>query len=193
MNVRTILIMAGVSAFTIMLLSCFRSDDRRIERLLEEYDQKETQTIRKPKSEWVDLGLPSGTLWKCKNEPGKYTDDEAAERFDLYDDCKLPRKKQCLELKYQCEWDWLDSGYRVTGPNGNSMFLPVDTSTYYSNMYGYGEMRMRSTYYLTSEYEIGLFGDKIYYSLQFDREWKDSIGVTTFISDSCLIRLVRRK
>lgn len=43
---------------------------------------------------------------------------------------KLPTKEQCQELVDKCKWTWwttqnLQEGYKVTGPNGNSIFLPA--------------------------------------------------------------------
>ena len=78
-----------------------------------------------PASEgYVDLGLPSGTLWKNANEGGDdalYNYDEAVRKFGN----KLPTKQQLEELKNKCTWTWTGNGCRVTGPNGNSIFLPA--------------------------------------------------------------------
>ena len=74
--------------------------------------------------QYVDLGLPSGTLWYSKNEGGdhtRYTYDEAISNFGS----KLPTKEQLEELKNQCTWTWTGSGYKVVGPNGNSIYLPA--------------------------------------------------------------------
>ena len=73
---------------------------------------------------YVDLGLPSVTLWKNANEGGDYvlyTYNEAVSRFGN----KLPTKQQLEELKNKCTWTWTGNGYKVTGPNGNSIFLPA--------------------------------------------------------------------
>ena len=71
---------------------------------------------------YVDLGLPSGTLWKDKNEEGGfYTYDQAVSRFGS----KLPTKEQLTELNNSCTWTWQGNGYNVVGPNGNSIFLPA--------------------------------------------------------------------
>ena len=43
---------------------------------------------------YVDLGLPSGTLWKGKNEGGWYTYEEAISMFGNL----LPTKEQFEEL-----------------------------------------------------------------------------------------------
>jgi len=70
---------------------------------------------------YTDLGLPSGTIWKNFNATGYYTYDEAVSQFGN----RLPTKEQWEELKAECQWSWNGSGYKVTGPNGNSIVLPV--------------------------------------------------------------------
>lgn len=72
-------------------------------------------------SGYTDLGLPSGTIWKNFNATGFYTYDEAISQFGS----RLPSKAQWEELKAECQWTWTGSGYKVTGPNGNSMELPA--------------------------------------------------------------------
>lgn len=70
----------------------------------------------------VDLGLPSGTLWKDKNEDGGfYTYEQAVNKYR--DD--LPTKEQFEELKNKCRWTRIGDGYKVVGPNGNSIVLPA--------------------------------------------------------------------
>lgn len=73
-------------------------------------------------SEYVDLGLPSGTLWKSQNESGYYDYDEAVQQFGS----SLPTDAQLKELVSKCHWVWLGNGYRVDGPNGNSIIIPAD-------------------------------------------------------------------
>ena len=70
---------------------------------------------------YTDLGLPSGTIWKDFNATGFYTYDEAVSQFGS----RLPTKAQWEELKAECQWSWTGSGYKVTGPNGNSIVLPA--------------------------------------------------------------------
>ena len=71
-------------------------------------------------SDYVDLGLPSGTLWKSKNEKGMYyTYDEAVSQFGD----KLPTREQFAELQACCTWTWNGKGYVVEGENGNSIVL----------------------------------------------------------------------
>ena len=130
---------------------------------------------------YVDLGLPSGTLWADRNvgadSPEAYGDyfawGEIASKdyydwstyewcqgssstltkyntdssygtvdnktvLDLEDDAayvsmgkdwRMPTETQMSELSNNCTWTWTTQngtkGYRVTGPNGNSIFLPA--------------------------------------------------------------------
>ena len=89
-------------------------------------------------SGWVDLGLPSGTLWYDHNAKlnGKrfFTHEEAQETFGEY----LPSAASMAELYENCEWEWTGKGYKVTGPNGNSIFLPAEgRKGVESDPYGY--------------------------------------------------------
>ena len=91
---------------------------------------------------YVDLGLPSGTLWKNANEGGNqelYSYDEAVRRFGE----NLPTIEQLIELRDECEWTWNGNGYTVVGTNGNSIFLPVagyrltDGTVVFANLFGF--------------------------------------------------------
>lgn len=88
---------------------------------------------------YVDLGLPSGTLWKQQNESGYYTYDEAVTIFGN----QLPERHHFVELINVCRWIWMDDyGYKVVGPNGNSITLPAagnrgcSGGVYYVGTYG---------------------------------------------------------
>lgn len=76
---------------------------------------------------YVDLGLPSGTIWKETNETGCIKDLYPYNKAKKDFGDQLPTTEQLSELKNQCEWAWDSSrkGYTVTGPNGNSIFLPA--------------------------------------------------------------------
>ena len=109
-----------------------RREQERIaerERILRERQErraaKEAETARLKALGLVDLGLPSGTLWKDKNETGGYnnyfTYEQAVNQFGD----KLPTEEQLKELRDKCRWSPTGSGYKVTGPNGNSIVLPA--------------------------------------------------------------------
>lgn len=82
------------------------------------------------REEYVDLGLPSGTLWKAENEDcGLITYDQA---YNFYGS-SLPTKEQWEELIKHCIWiknkdD--NTSYTIKGRNGKSIFLP-------SSLYGF--------------------------------------------------------
>lgn len=75
--------------------------------------------------QYVDLGLPSGTLWKTQNESGYYTFDEAVNRFGS----SLPTWDQYVELYNNCRWYVTKRECTVIGPNGNYIVFP--TAGYY--------------------------------------------------------------
>ena len=70
---------------------------------------------------YVDLGLSSGIKWKSANEKGFYSYDEAISTFGN----NVPSQEQWMELRNECDWTWSGMGYKVTGPNGNSIVLPA--------------------------------------------------------------------
>lgn len=74
-------------------------------------------------SNYVDLGLPSGTLWKSENEGNNkyYTYGAAVRNFGD----NLPTKAQFYELKNNCTWTWTGEGVKIVGPNGNFIYLPA--------------------------------------------------------------------
>ena len=101
-------------------------------------DKEKGEILPAVPAEYVDLGLPSGTLWKDKNENGFYDYDAAVRSFGS----NLPTKEQLEELKNSCSWTWTGSGYKVVGPSGESIVLPAA---------GYRDYRERV-------YEVGSVG-----------------------------------
>lgn len=100
-----------------------QAEEQEQARIRAEQERKAAQERRAAELKaqgFVDLGLPSGTLWKDKNEEGGfYTYEQAINKFGD----RLPTKEQFEELKNKCRWSWNGSGYKVTGPNGNSIVL----------------------------------------------------------------------
>lgn len=74
--------------------------------------------------EYVDMGLPSGTLWASKNEKGYFTFDEAVEKFGN----SLPARWQFCELIDNCDCVF-DSVKKAlickSRLNGNTIELPA--------------------------------------------------------------------
>ena len=114
---------------------------------------------------YIDLGLSSGTYWKETNESGFYNYDNAVSKFGN----KLPTKDQFEELKNECEWTWTGNGYKVTGPNGESITLPAA---------GYrdcnGDVRGVGTggyYWSSTPYDSGYAWDLYFYSSGVDMSY----------------------
>ena len=68
---------------------------------------------------YVDLGLPSGTLWKATNESGFYDYDTAVGRYGD----KLPTVEQWTELTEYCSWSREGTKLKIVGANGNFIIL----------------------------------------------------------------------
>jgi hypothetical protein len=71
--------------------------------------------------------------------------DDAA-RVNLGGSWRMPTSAEQDELREKCTWTWTTQngtkGYKVTGPNGNSIFLPAagyrrDSNLRYAGSYGY--------------------------------------------------------
>ena len=77
---------------------------------------------------YIDLGLPSGILWKENKEKREYDYYSAMDKFGN----KLPTVEQWEELKKYCTWVWQKNGYKVIGPNNKSIFLR-DTNSQNTN------------------------------------------------------------
>lgn len=73
--------------------------------------------------QFIDLGLPSGTLWAAENEDGYFTFDEAVEKFGN----SMPTKEQFEELIEHTDkyWDLQKKGMWFVGRNGNKVFIPA--------------------------------------------------------------------
>lgn len=73
-------------------------------------------------------------LSKYNSRDGKTTldaEDDAA-TVNWGEGCRMPSRTEFLELYIKCDWSWKSNykgtgvnGYLVTGPNGNSIFLPA--------------------------------------------------------------------
>ena len=71
---------------------------------------------------WVDLGLPSGTLWASEPEEVYITYSEAVQTFGI----NLPTKWQWQELLESCLMDKNEDGDIVlTGKNGATLIIPT--------------------------------------------------------------------
>ncbi|MBR6066195.1 MAG: hypothetical protein IKP45_00160 [Bacteroidales bacterium] len=113
--------------------------------------------------EYVDLGLPSGTMW-AKCNVGAATPEDRGDFYaygEIYPNTNyststytgeqgdflppeadvasvfwgggwhIPTIAEMDELRFYCIWEWNGQGYIVTGPNGCSIFIPVNNGWFY--------------------------------------------------------------
>lgn len=77
---------------------------------------------------WIDLGLPSGTQWRCCNE-GASTPEDYGGYYTFGQAASAPTSNQIEELVNYSSYEWTTQngvrGERFTGPNGGSVFLPA--------------------------------------------------------------------
>ena len=73
---------------------------------------------------FTDLGLPSGTCW-AQPSTSLYSYEDAKSLINNTG-VTLPTTAQYRELIDNCKWRWTGAGFRVTGPNGNSLFFAAN-------------------------------------------------------------------
>ena len=93
---------------------------------------------------------------------GSYTYDVARKKWGS--SWRLPRKSEFQELKSKCTWEWTTQGshkgYKVTGPNGNSIFLPAAGFRYSESLSSaeeYGDYWSSTPYSSDSDYANHLY------------------------------------
>ena len=92
---------------------------------------------------------------------------------------RMPTKAEQDDLRNNCTWTWTTlngvDGYRVTGPNGNSIFLPaadcrVDTEVAGQGYVGvYWSSSLYSGLTSMSAYHLHIFSNSYDWSYSFDR------------------------
>lgn len=153
--------------------------------------------LRDNKTEYIDLGLPSGTLWAAdyEKEDGKI----AYKSYPSTGNYKLPTEEQWNELKEYCKWEYrlkdvATRGYNYIielafciGPNGNILcFSPT------GNIHSSGIVDRNDIYFwiLDNEGNIEKKSSHIY---KFKGESKQTYSEVTkqFSGYKLPIRLVR--
>ena len=97
-------------------------------------------------TEWIDLGLPSGTLWAKEDVESSISFFDAKSKYDT----NVPSKLQAEELQKHCtrEWDPLIKAIIMKGPNGNSISFhcPDSDTPFWLNTYECGLMNRYECY-----------------------------------------------
>ena len=138
--------------------------------------------------EYVDLGLPSGTLWATYNVGASKPEDNGD--YFAWDECKtavanwgngwdMPSKEQWEELKENTKSTWTTwygvNGRLFTANNGNSLFLPAagyrsSSGLYDAGGYGYFWSSSLDTDYPGSAWNFN-FGSGSYYMYYYSRSY----------------------
>lgn len=98
---------------------------------------------------FIDLGLPSGTCW-AQPSTSLYSYEDAKSLITLINNTgiTLPTTAQYRELIDNCKWRWIGTGFRVTGPNGNSLFFAANGAEFSD---GSKAKKGKRGYYWTSD------------------------------------------
>lgn len=113
---------------------------------------------------WIDLGLPSGTQWRCCNE-GASTPEAYGGYYTFGQVASAPTRDQIIELVDYCSHQWTGpDGVKFTGPNGGTIFLPAagfrwDGELYYPGGGYYGYYWSSTPYDEDSAYYLSFLSD----------------------------------
>lgn len=108
---------------------------------------------------YTDSSIDTGTEPSLSNISKKISYDAAQAKWGY--GWRIPTESEMYELKNKCTWTWMENnginGYKVVGPNGNSIFLPC--TGYWNRMYimnekdiGYYWSANKRTYLILTEY-----------------------------------------
>lgn len=95
--------------------------------------QQKTIVPSPESTEWIDLGLPSGTLWAKADVESQISFYNSRNRYGM----NVPSKKQAEELQQCCSIEWNSESKTIImkGPNGNSISFhcPNDDTSFWLN------------------------------------------------------------
>lgn len=73
----------------------------------------------------------------------------------------MPTTAQFVELLRECDWEFTGSGYKVTGPNGKSIFLPAAGYRYEDKLFGNGNAGYYATGEITGTYHFPSMAEQV--------------------------------
>lgn len=139
---------------------------------------------------WGETETKSSYSWstyKWGSSPTKYNSSDGKTMLEASDDvatvkwgkeCRMPSRAEFQELYNKCDWTWKSSyngasGYLVTGPSGQTIFLPASGSRYDGDLYSHGSggSYWSSSFYAytNSAYGLDFVGDGIGPSCNYGR------------------------
>lgn len=131
-------LVAGIAiGYAVFMMMSVREDISGISTSSSKVDTATVANI-----EYVDLGL--SIKWSqynagasSRNESGDYYSMKEIREIlsEKKDVLRVPSFAEMEELVERCEWEWVgrngEEGYKVTGPNGNEIFLPEGCGYYW--------------------------------------------------------------
>ena len=149
--------------------------------------------LRDNKTEYVDLGLPSGTLWA--------KDYEKVDGMFIYlpfgkaKDYLLPTEEQWYELEQSCRWDFREINHRrayyCIGPNGNH--IAFEETSYHKHETFVFEGVKHSYFWVNNKVEEAKNAAHIFYSWNSYGKYETRDLVNMFSGYELPIRLVKTK
>jgi len=139
--------------------------------------------------EFVDLNLPSKTLWATCNVGAKKPEEygKLLSFDEVFSEYELPTSDQIEELTKFCDWKYVNykgvNGCLVIGTNGNSIFLPAAGCRYGTSLYNVGS---RGRYWSRTLYTRCPYDA---YGLLFDSDSVDWYYISRYYGQS--IRCVK--
>lgn len=117
---------------------------------------------------WIDLGLPSGTLWRCCNE-GASKPEAYGGRYTFGQVTSAPTQDQLYELRLNCTQIYKTlngvNGYLFTGHNGGKIFLPATGCTWLDWDDEFVDSIGHNGYYLSSTPYEGNYVYGLYFNI----------------------------
>ena len=127
---------------------------------------------------WIDLGLPSGTKWRCCNE-GASTPEGYGGYYEFGQVASAPSLDQIRELLNHTTSVWTTqndvNGRKFTGSNGGTIFLPAAGYRWDGEFYAVGSFGIywsSTPYGEIYAFEFNFYSGSAnwdYYSLSYDQ------------------------
>lgn len=130
---------------------------------------------------WIDLGLPSGTQWRCCNE-GASSPEAYGGYYTFGQVASAPTLNQIEELRKNCRSEWTTmngvNGRKFISPNGGTIFLPaagyrwsgefcrIGSSGYYWSSTPYDE---------NEAYVLSIYSGRAYWYSSGGRRYEQSV------------------
>ena len=141
-------------------------------------------SVKSDNTNYVDLGLPSGTLWADRNVGADNPEDFGDYlKFDDAQKYECPMLEQIKELLDNCSSEWINvngiKGRKFIGKNGKSIFFPAAGDRWNDNTrnvgsYGFYWSSTQSPYRSDNAYYLS-FGSGSTYWLSYSRSYGRSV------------------